>query len=234
MHNPTKSDPALGWEIHKHLLELGIETPMHPEVTSASDGVHADKSKVEALTELNRQMMEILGLDLSNDSLEETPARIAKMLVYENFWGLDPAKFPKCTTVSNEGVGYDEMLVENNIAVISQCEHHFVVIDGFATIAYIPHKRVVGLSKLNRIVEYFCKRPQIQERLTAQIHAAVSFITGTPDVAVLIQATHYCVKSRGVRDENSFTTTSRLTGSFRDPNQKAREEFLALARNMKH
>jgi GTP cyclohydrolase I len=172
--------------------------------------------------------MHILGLDLRDDSLNETPKRVAKMYVNEIFWGLDYDAFPKCTTVENK-MRYNEMVVERNVNVQSNCEHHFVVIDGLATIAYVPKNHVLGLSKINRIVEYFSKRPQIQERLTEQIFHALCFILNTDDVAVLIDAQHYCVKSRGVEDTGSSTVTVRLGGGFKtDP--AVRNEFLSIAR----
>jgi GTP cyclohydrolase I len=171
--------------------------------------------------------MNILGLDLEDDSLIDKPRRVAKMYVREIFWGLDWEKFPKCTKIENK-MGYNEMVIERGINVQSNCEHHFVVIDGLATVAYIPKKTVLGLSKMNRIVEYFAKRPQVQERLTEQVFHAISFILETDDVAVLIDAKHYCVASRGVEDTGSQTTTSKLGGAFKnDP--VTRSEFMAIA-----
>jgi len=172
--------------------------------------------------------MNTLGLDLTDDSLIDTPKRVAKMYVNEIFWGMDYKAFPKCTAVSNK-MEYDEMVVERGINVQSNCEHHFVVIDGVATVGYIPSRKVLGLSKMNRIVEYFSKRPQIQERLTEQIYHALSYILDTDHIAVLIDAQHFCVKSRGVEDVGSSTVTSKLGGVFRkDP--MVRAEFMALAR----
>jgi GTP cyclohydrolase I len=151
------------------------------------------------------------------------------MYVNEIFWGLDYDAFPKCTTVDNK-MKYDEMVVERNVNVQSNCEHHFVVIDGLATVAYIPKQKVLGLSKINRIVEYFSKRPQIQERLTEQIYHALSFILETDNVAVVIDAQHYCVKSRGVEDTGSSTVTSKLGGCFKsDP--AVRAEFMNIVNN---
>lgn len=170
--------------------------------------------------------MEALGLDLTDDSLIDSPRRVAKMFVSEIFWGLDYDNFPKCTAVENK-MRYDEMVVERNISVMSSCEHHFVVIDGNATVAYIPGQHVLGLSKLNRIVEYFSKRPQIQERLTEQIYFALQYILGTDDIAVVVDAIHYCVRSRGVEDHGSSTVTSKLGGRFRtDPALRA--EFMSI------
>ena len=149
------------------------------------------------------------------------------MYVNEIFWGLDYEAFPKATVVENK-MKYNEMVIVKNISVQSNCEHHFVVIDGLACVAYVPKEKVLGLSKINRIVEYFAKRPQIQERLTEQVYHALSFILETEDVAVMIDAQHYCVKSRGVEDTGSSTITSRLGGGFKS-DHKARAEFLSLA-----
>jgi GTP cyclohydrolase I len=173
-------------------------------------------------------IMSVLGLDLEDDSLTDTPKRVAKMYTNEIFWGLDYDAFPKCTAVSNK-IEYDEMVVERGINVQSNCEHHFVIIDGVATVGYIPNRKVLGLSKMNRIVEYFAKRPQIQERLTAQIWHALEYILQTNNIAVVVDAQHFCVKSRGVEDVGSSTTTSKLGGAFkRDPVTRA--EFMSLAR----
>ena len=174
-----------------------------------------------------KAIMETLGLDLTDDSLIETPKRVAKMYVNEVFWGLDYEAFPKCTTVQNK-MKYDAMVVERNVSVQSNCEHHFVVIDGLATVAYIPNVKVLGLSKINRIVEYFSKRPQIQERLTEQTYHALQFILGTDDVAVMIHARHFCVRARGVEDTGSSTVTSRLGGRFMT-DAAARAEFMSMA-----
>lgn len=223
-YNKHKCDPVLGQAVHKHLLSLGLETPMVPnELTH--------KQKVAKIEEHFTEIMKTLGLDLTDDSLIETPLRVAKMYCGEIFWGLDPEAFPKCTTVENK-MKYDEMVVEKGVSVQSNCEHHFVIIDGLATVAYLPNKKVLGLSKINRVVEYFSKRPQIQERLTSQIYHALSFILETEDVAVMIDAQHYCVKSRGVEDTGSHTITSHLGGKFRtDP--LVRREFLSLAHSAK-
>ena len=222
-YNKTKCDPILGQQVHEHLVKMGVETPMMPNFN------HYDRTKkIEMIEGYFRNIMHTLGLDLSDDSLIETPKRVAKMYVNEIFWGLDFEAFPKCTTVDNK-MKYDEMVVERNINVQSNCEHHFVVIDGLATVAYVPKQKVLGLSKINRIVEYFSKRPQIQERLTEQIFHALQFILETDDVAVMIDAQHFCVKSRGVEDAGSSTITSKLGGGFKsDP--AARAEFYQIAR----
>jgi GTP cyclohydrolase I len=161
---------------------------------------------------------------LSDDSLIETPKRVAKMWINEIYWGLEPKNFPKCTTVDNK-MHYDEMVIERNITSMSTCEHHLVTIDAKAFVAYIPNEKVLGLSKLNRIVEYFSRRPQIQERLTAQIAETLKFILGTDNVAVVVDGVHYCVKSRGVEDVTSSTITSSLHGCFREV-PEARAEFM--------
>jgi GTP cyclohydrolase I len=202
---------------------MGVETPI-----KETGQIIDRKGKIEVIETLFADIMKTLGLDLTDDSLIETPKRVAKMYVNEIFWGLDYEAFPKCTTVDNK-MHYNEMVVERNVSVQSNCEHHFVVIDGLATVAYVPKQKVLGLSKINRIVEYFSKRPQIQERLTEQIFHTLQYILDTEDVAVLIDAQHYCVKSRGVEDTGSSTVTVRLGGGFKtDP--AARAEFLSIAR----
>lgn len=217
--NKTKTDPELGQQIHEHLVNCGVETPMWANPLS-------NKEKIAEIQRYFETIMLVLGLEITDDSLKETPNRVAKMFVNEIFWGLDPQAFPKCTTVDNK-MKYDEMVIERNINVQSNCEHHFVVIDGKATVAYIPKDKVLGLSKINRVVEYFSKRPQIQERLTEQIYHALQYILGTDDIAVLIDAQHYCVKSRGVEDVGSSTITSKLGGEFKT-DQAVRAEFMNL------
>ncbi len=220
-YNKTKTDPELGQKIHEHLIKMGVETPT---VDSPLDR----KEKIDVIEAHFQGIMRALGLDLKDDSLVDTPKRVAKMYVNEIFWGLDYDAFPKCTTVDNK-MHYNEMVVERNVNVQSNCEHHFVIIDGLATVAYVPKQKVLGLSKINRIVEYFSKRPQIQERLTEQVFHALCYILETDDVAVMIDAQHYCVKSRGVEDTGSSTVTSKLGGGFKtDP--AARAEFLSIAR----
>lgn len=220
-YNKTKTDPELGRKIHEHLVKMGVETP-------TTDYPLDRKEKIDVIEAHFNGIMRALGLDLNDDSLMDTPKRVAKMYVNEIFWGLDYDAFPKCTTVANK-MKYDEMVVERNVNVQSNCEHHFVVIDGVATVAYVPNEKVLGLSKINRIVEYFAKRPQIQERLTEQVFHALCYILETDDVAVMIDAQHYCVKSRGVEDTGSSTVTCKLGGGFKtDP--AARAEFLSIAR----
>jgi GTP cyclohydrolase IA len=218
--NKTKTDPELGQRVHQHLVACGVETPTVPNNLSRTD-------KIEIIERKFADIMQTLGLDLSDDSLAETPRRVAKMYVGEIFWGLDYEAFPKCTTVTNK-MKYDEMVIERNINVQSNCEHHAVVISGLATVAYIPKDQVLGLSKINRVVEYFSKRPQIQERLTEQIYYALQYILGTDDIAVVVDAQHFCVKSRGVEDTGSSTVTSKLGGVFKtDP--AVRMEFFNVA-----
>jgi len=222
-YNKTKTDPELGQKVHEHLVKMGVETPI-----KETGQIVDRKGKVQVIETLFADIMVALGLDLTDDSLMDTPKRVAKMYVNEIFWGLDYEAFPKCTAVDNK-MKYNEMVCERNINVQSNCEHHFVVIDGLATVAYVPNQKVLGLSKINRIVEYFSKRPQIQERLTEQIFHALQYILETEDVAVMIDAQHYCVKSRGVEDTGSSTVTSKLGGGFKsDP--AARAEFYQLAR----
>jgi GTP cyclohydrolase I len=220
-YNKTKTDPELGQKIHEHLVKMGVETP-------TKDSALDRKEKIEVIEAHFNGIMRALGLDLEDDSLMDTPKRVAKMYVNEIFWGLDYDAFPKCTTVANK-MNYDEMVVERNVNVQSNCEHHFVIIDGLATVAYVPNEKVLGLSKINRIVEYFAKRPQIQERLTEQVFHALCFILETDNVAVMIDAQHYCVKSRGVEDTGSSTVTTKLGGGFKT-DAAARAEFLSIAR----
>ena len=223
-YNKTKCDPELGQLVHEHLVKMGVETPTFQTTLDRKD-------KIAEIERSFNHIMQVLGLDLSDDSLVETPKRVAKMYVNEIFWGLDYEAFPKCTTVDNK-MKYDEMVVEKNVNVQSNCEHHFVVIDGLATVAYIPKQKVLGLSKINRVVEYFSKRPQIQERLTEQIYHALQYILDTDDIAVVIDAQHYCVKSRGVEDTGSSTVTSKLGGCFKsDP--AVRAEFMNIVNNCK-
>jgi len=220
--NKTKCDPELGLKVHAHLLAAGVETPMTVNSLTRTE-------KIEIIESKFRDIMNTLGLDLTDDSLIETPKRVAKMYVGEVFWGLDYEAFPKCTTVDNK-MKYDEMVIERNVNVQSNCEHHLVVIDGLATVGYIPKQKVLGLSKINRIVEYFSKRPQIQERLTEQVYFALQCILETDDIGVVIHAQHFCVKSRGVEDVGSSTVTSKLGGCFRtDP--AVRNEFMNLVKH---
>lgn len=199
------------------LIEQGLETPM------IDNGLSGDQ-KYDRIRGLMTEVMNTLGLDLHDDSLAETPHRIAKMYVREVFAGLDYTRFPKLSLIDNK-MGADEMVKVRDIDLTSTCEHHFVTIDGTAKVAYIPGERIIGLSKINRIVRFFGQRPQVQERLTRQILVALQTLLGTDDVAVSIDATHYCVKSRGVMDSNSQTSTTALGGCFH-ANIHTRAEFL--------
>jgi GTP cyclohydrolase I len=195
-----------------------IETPMREDAFMLSD-----EEKIEQIEEKFRDIMNIIGLDLTDDSLQGTPHRVAKMYIKEIFSGLNPANKPAVKLFENK-YQYKEMLVERNITFYSNCEHHFVPIIGKAHVAYISGGKVIGLSKLNRIVQYFAKRPQVQERLTIQIAEELKRVMETEDVAVLIDAVHLCVSSRGVQDFNSATVTSSYSGAFN--NEATRNEFL--------
>lgn len=197
-----------------HLL-TGLETPMKDDAFELSDA-----EKKEHIAFLFREIMETLGLDLTDDSLRGTPMRVAKMYIEEIFSGLDPKNKPKVALFDNK-YQYDQMLVEKNITFYSNCEHHFVPIIGKAHVAYISSGKVIGLSKLNRIVQYYAKRPQVQERLTNQIAKELQTVLGTDDVAVIIDAKHLCVSSRGIKDDSSSTTTAFYGGEFKDPNKIA-------------
>jgi GTP cyclohydrolase I len=199
------------------LIRNGLETPM------LETGM-TPQEKYEHIRELMAEVVRTLGLDLSDDSLAETPHRIAKMYVQEIFSGLDYRNFPKLSLIENK-MGVNEMVKIRDIDLTSTCEHHFVTIDGVAKVAYIPRDRIIGLSKINRIVRFFGQRPQVQERLTQQILVALQALLGTEDVAVSIDAVHYCVKSRGVMDTNSQTSTTALGGCFKE-NIHTRAEFL--------
>lgn len=218
------NDPELGKRVHQALLDKGIETPMTKrEITLRP--LH-DSEAVTDMTAAHKAIMEALRLDLRDDSLKDTPTRVAAMYQWELFYGLDYNNFPKASTFKNPG--YDEMLAVN-CTVQSFCEHHFLPFIGTAHVAYIPGERFLGLSKFNRIVDFFSRRPQVQERLTEQISCALRLILETDDVAVVIKAEHYCVKIRGVKDTCGETVTSRLTGKFRDV-PELRAEFIGLTR----
>lgn len=186
-----------------------------------------DETKIELIEKNFREIMEVLGLDLEDDSLKDTPHRVAKMYVQEIFSGLQETNKPKISLFKNN-YNYDRMIIEKNITLFSTCEHHFVPIIGKVHIGYFPAGQVLGLSKLNRIVQYFAKRPQQQEKLTTQIAREIMEILGIDDVAVLIEADHLCVKSRGVNDVNSLTVTSSYNGRFL--NGEEREEFVRMVK----
>jgi GTP cyclohydrolase I len=205
-------------EIGDDHLFKSIETPLRPDAFAMDD-----EEKIELIEKHFRHIMEIMGLDLTDDSLNGTPKRVAKMFIKEVFSGLDPKNKPAITLFENK-YKYDQMLVEKDIAVFSNCEHHFVPIYGKAHVAYISSGKVIGLSKLNRIVEYYAKRPQVQERLTVQIATELKEALETEDVAVVIDAHHMCVQSRGVRDSGSSTVTAYYGGKFEEESRK--KEFL--------
>ena len=225
MHPSYKNDSDLGKRVNQNLIDLGLETPTTDKVKAVST------VKIEEIAPHFREIMEILGLDLADDSLMDTPNRVAKMYVNEIFYGLNYDYFPKCTAIENKMKANGSFLLEKNINVQSNCEHHFVVIDGLATVAYLPDKKLLGLSKLNRIVQFFAKRPQVQERLTEQIRATIQFVAETKDVAVYVDAKHWCVKSRGIQDQTSSTVTLSVGGVFAEDNSEIRKEFLNLARS---
>lgn len=199
-------------------VATSVETPMRADAFDLDD-----ETKKEKIEEHFREIMLLLGLDLSDDSLSGTPKRVAKMYIEEVFSGLNPKNKPKVALFENK-YRYNEMLVEKDITLFSNCEHHFVPIIGRAHVAYISNGKVIGLSKINRIVQYYAKRPQVQERLTMQIGKELQEILQTQDVAVIIDAEHLCVSSRGIQDVNSSTTTAFYGGKFQDDNTK--NEFL--------
>lgn len=205
-------------EIGDNHIATSAETPMRADAFELSD-----REKIERIQESVRDIMETLGLDLTDDSLSGTPKRVAKAYVNELFSGLHPEKAPKLSTFENK-YNYGEMLVEKNITVYSTCEHHLLPIVGRAHVAYISKGKVIGLSKMNRLVDYFARRPQVQERLTMQVVQAMQEALGTKDVACVIDAKHLCVNSRGVRDIESSTVTAEYGGVFK--NKDVKKEFL--------
>ncbi|NKB35654.1 MAG: GTP cyclohydrolase I FolE [Gammaproteobacteria bacterium] len=219
-HVNTSPCPSISEEaeaVREALIRAGLETPL-------IDNGLSTEQKYERIKDLMTDIVSTLGLDLSDDSLCETPHRISKMYVNEIFSGLDYSNFPKLSLIENK-MGTDEMVKIRDIDLISTCEHHFVTIDGVAKVAYIPKDKIIGLSKINRVVRFFAQRPQVQERLTGQILVAMQTLLNTDDVAVSIDAVHYCVKSRGVMDHNSQTSTTSLGGCFKK-NIHTRAEFL--------
>ncbi|GEA52998.1 GTP cyclohydrolase 1 [Vibrio inusitatus NBRC 102082] len=203
--------------VKEALANRGLETPMIDSDLTAED-------KKQQIEYHMREILGLLQLDLTDDSLQDTPKRIAKMYVDEVFSGLDYARFPKITVIENK-MNVSEMVRVKDITLTSTCEHHLVTIDGRAAVAYIPRTKIIGLSKINRIVRFFAQRPQVQERMTQQILVALQTLLESEDVAVTIDATHYCVKSRGVMDATSETTTTALGGIFKS-NAATRHEFL--------
>ncbi len=211
--NGNKNNSLTHDEIGDDHLCTGLETPMKKDAF-----VLSDEEKKNKISDLFSQIMDVMGLDLTDDSLKGTPNRVAKMYIKEIFSGLNPINKPKVALFDNK-YKYNQMLVEKNITFYSNCEHHFVPIIGKAHIAYISSGKVIGLSKLNRIVQYYAKRPQVQERLTNQIAVELQNILSTEDVAVIIDAKHLCVSSRGIKDDTSTTVTAFYGGVFNKPNK---------------
>ncbi|MEG9328581.1 GTP cyclohydrolase I [Salinimicrobium catena] len=205
-------------EMGDAFVSPNTDTPMRKDAFDKTDA-----EKVEIIQENVKNIMDALGLDLNDDSLKGTPKRVAKMFVHEIFGGLNPKYKPKASTFQNK-YKYGEMLVEKDITLYSTCEHHLLPIVGKAHVGYISNGTVVGLSKMNRIVDFYAKRPQVQERLTMQIVKELQEVLGTEDVACVIDAKHLCVNSRGIRDVASSTVTSEYGGRFKDP--EARRDFL--------
>ena len=213
----TQNLSAEAWLVRNALIERGLETPM------LDNGLRSDQ-KYQRIKTLMGDVMDTLGLDRQDDSLNETPHRIAKMYVDEIFSGLDYRRFPKISLIENK-FGTSEMVKVKDIELVSTCEHHFVTIDGLAKVAYVPGEMVIGLSKINRIVRFFAQRPQVQERLTRQVLVSLQVLLGTDDVAVAIDAMHYCVKSRGIMDSSSSTSTRAFGGCF-ETDTEMRKDFI--------
>ncbi|MDN3620660.1 GTP cyclohydrolase I FolE [Polaribacter undariae] len=197
-----------------------IRTPLRADAFDKSD-----EEKIENIQYHFKKIMEEMGLDLTDDSLSGTPYRVAKMYVKELFYGLSPVNKPKLSTFENK-YGYNKMLVEQNITIDSACEHHFWPIIGYANVAYVPKDKVIGLSKINRLVDYYARRPQVQERLVLQILNDLQNVLGTKDVIVSVTAKHLCVSSRGIKDQSSFTTTLEYGGCFTEVEK--RNDFLKI------
>lgn len=202
-----------------------IKTPLRADAFEKSDD-----EKIKNIQHHFKIIMEEMGLDLTDDSLSGTPYRVAKMYVKELFYGLNPANKPKLSTFENK-YGYKKMLIEQNINIDSACEHHFLPIIGHANVAYIPKDRVIGLSKINRLVDYYARRPQVQERLVIQILSDLQQVLDTKDVIVSVTAKHLCVSSRGIKDQSSYTTTLEYGGCFSD--LAVRNEFLKVITTQK-
>ena len=215
-----KTDKQLGLKVRDYHIANGVETPTDENKLSREE-------RIELIDANMHTVIQVLGLDTQDDSISGTATRVAKMWVDELCYGLDYNNFPRCTVFENK-MGYDQMVVQRDITLHSMCEHHFQNIDGLAQVAYIPNGKVIGLSKLNRIVNFFARRPQVQERLTEQIFYALQCILNTENIAVLIEADHYCVKARGCSDQNSSMTSSKLGGFFFDKST-VRNEFMNLA-----
>lgn len=207
-------------ETYRDFMNVSTKTPLREDAFDLDDN-----SKIRLIEGHFREIMNIMGLDLTDDSLKDTPNRVAKMYIKEHFSGLNPANKPHVTLFENK-YNYQQMVIEKDISFYSNCEHHFVPIIGKAHVGYISNGVVVGLSKINRIVAYYSKRPQVQERMTIQIANELMESLKTEDVAVVVEAKHLCVSSRGIKDDTSLTTTSALFGQFLD--MDTRSEFLRL------
>lgn len=216
--NTTEIDNLSLEDIGDDHVGTSSDTPLRPDAFEKDDEL-----KIELIAKHFREIMNILGLDLTDDSLKGTPMRVAKMYVKEAFSGLNPDNKPKATLFENK-FNYREMVVEKDITFYSHCEHHFVPIYGKVHVAYISSGKVIGLSKINRIVQYYAKRPQVQERMTLQIAEELKSVLKTDDVGVVVDANHMCVSSRGVNDTNSKTGTASFSGKFEDETTK--KEFL--------
>ena len=212
-------------ELGNNHISTNVKTPLRADAFEKSDD-----EKIKNIQHHFKKIMHELGLDLSDDSLSGTPYRVAKMYVKELFYGLNPANKPKLSIFENK-YGYKKMLVEQNITIDSACEHHFLPIVGFAHVAYIPKDKVIGLSKINRLVDYYSRRPQVQERLVLQILNDLQNVLDTKDVIVSVTAKHLCVSSRGIKDQNSFTTTLEYGGCFSET--ATRNEFLKIINQQK-
>ena len=216
----TPHKPELMDELGEDHVSTSAETPLRADAFEKDDAL-----KIELIQKHFKEIMLILGLDLTDDSLKGTPNRVAKMYVKEVFSGLNPSNKPSIRLFDNK-YKYSEMLVEKDITLYSYCEHHFVPIIGKAHVAYISNGKVIGLSKINRLVQHYSKRPQVQERLTVQIAEALKEALQTQDVAVVIDAAHLCVSSRGVKDTTSSTVTAHYSGKFKD--EQTKNEFLSF------
>ncbi|WPP50675.1 GTP cyclohydrolase I FolE [Catalinimonas niigatensis] len=215
----THHDDQYTDELGENHISTSTDTPLRPDAFEKDDHL-----KIELIAKHFREIMLIMGLDLNDDSLKGTPLRVAKMYIEEIFSGIKPENKPKATLFENK-YQYNEMLVEKDITFFSSCEHHFVPITGKAHVAYISNGYVIGLSKINRIVQYFAKRPQVQERMTMQIANELKEVLRTDDIAIVVDAAHMCVSSRGVQDVTSKTITSYYGGKFEEEEKK--KEFLS-------
>ena len=218
MAHPPSSKEEVEDPIDEQHFSIVPQTPLREDAFELTD-----EEKINAISGHFKEIMSTLGLDLEDDSLKGTPRRVARMFVKEIFSGLNPINKPVISLFDNK-YKYNQMLVERNIDLYSNCEHHFVPIIGKAHVAYISSGKVIGLSKINRIVQYYSKRPQVQERLTLQIANELKTVLHTEDVAVLVEASHLCISSRGIKDTDSVTVTAEYCGAFSE--EKRRDEFL--------